>query len=137
MKPCLNFSEVPMVEPIFGHRDYKVYNPYPSLGAPEKICWPRGFPIDLIQKSWNLELTKEVPLNDAANGKIGILQSLADFQPDVDALFRLTRKTPFIFQRPPIRKPNGKYSHGQKLFTFTKQVLSKPVSRKILSAKID
>ena len=28
------------------------------------------------------------------------------------------------------------YSHGQKLFTFTKQVLSKPVSRKIISAKI-
>ena len=29
-----------------------------------------------------------------------------------------------------------RYSHGQKLFTFTKQVLSKLVSRKIISAKI-
>ena len=114
---CLNLnfkciyinSEVSMVEPIFGHRDYKVYNPYPSLGAPEKICWPRGFPIDLIQKSWNLELSKEVPSNDAGNGKIGVLQSLADFQPDVDALFRLTRKTPFMFERPPIRNVNGKF----------------------------
>ena len=28
------------------------------------------------------------------------------------------------------------YSHAQKLFTFTKQVLSKPVSRKIISPKI-
>ena len=30
----------------------------------------------------------------------GVLQSVADFQPDVDAIFRLTRNTPFSFQRP-------------------------------------
>ena len=29
-----------------------------------------------------------------------VLQSVADYQPDVDAIYRLTRKTPFIFQRP-------------------------------------
>ena len=28
------------------------------------------------------------------------LQSVADYQPDVDAIYRLTRKTPFVFQRP-------------------------------------
>ena len=29
-----------------------------------------------------------------------VLQSVADYQPDVDAIYRLTRKTPFVFQRP-------------------------------------
>ena len=100
-----SFSEVQLVQPILDDSD-KVYNPYPSLGAPEKTCWPRGFPIDLIKNNWNLEFTKEMPANQ--DGKIGVMQSLADFQPDLDALYRLTRTTPFVFQRPPIRKLNGK-----------------------------
>ena len=29
-----------------------------------------------------------------------ILQSVADFQPDVDAIYRLTRTTPLSFERP-------------------------------------
>ena len=29
-----------------------------------------------------------------------VLQSVADFQPDVDAIYRLTRTTPFSFKRP-------------------------------------
>ena len=29
-----------------------------------------------------------------------VLQSVADYQPDVDAIYRLTRETPFVFQRP-------------------------------------
>ena len=33
-----------------------------------------------------------------------VLQSVADSQPDVDAIFRLTRKTPFSFLRPPYSK---------------------------------
>ena len=90
-----------MVQPIL-NSDQKAYNPYPSLGAPIESCWPRGFPINLVQKSWNQQLT---PVKN--DGKFGVLQSLADFQPDVDALYRLTQKTPFVFQRPPIRKLNG------------------------------
>ena len=36
----------------------------------------------------------------------GVLQSLADIQPDVDAIYRLTRETPFNFKRPqPIPTP--------------------------------
>ena len=32
--------------------------------------------------------------------KFAVLQSVADFQPDVDAIYRLTRTTPFSFKRP-------------------------------------
>lgn len=31
--------------------------------------------------------------------KFAVLQSLADVQPDVDAMFRLTHKTPFVFKK--------------------------------------
>jgi hypothetical protein len=38
--------------------------------------------------------------------KFGVLQSLADVQPDVDAIYRLTKETPFNFKRPmPIPSP--------------------------------
>jgi hypothetical protein len=30
----------------------------------------------------------------------GVIQSLADVEPDVDAIFRMTQKTPFMFDRP-------------------------------------
>ena len=32
--------------------------------------------------------------------RFGVLQSLADIQPDVDAIYRMTRETPFNFKRP-------------------------------------
>ena len=36
---------------------------------------------------------------DIHRPNFGILQSLADIQPDVDAIFRLTHKTPFVFNK--------------------------------------
>ena len=49
---------------------------------------------------------KEILENDAEYDaeatlmNFAVLQSVADFQPDVDAIYRLTRTTPFMFQRP-------------------------------------
>ena len=96
-----------MVEPILEPND-KAYNPYPSLGAPDNPVWPRGFPIDLVQKQWDQQMSPPIVQSDAK--RLGVLQSLADFQPDVDALYRLTQKTPFVFQRPSIRKLHGNFS---------------------------
>ena len=108
--PCSNqffvLSELPVVEPILEPND-KAYNPYPSLGAPDNPVWPRGFPIDLVQKQWDQQMSPPIVQSDAK--RLGVLQSLADFQPDVDALYRLTQKTPFVFQRPPIRKLHGNF----------------------------
>ena len=73
------------------------YNPYPFLGSPSSKAWPRGFPLNRVlaalktRNNWAFE-TKDTPFD-----KIGILQSLADFQPDVDASYRLTEGTPFYF----------------------------------------
>jgi STELLO glycosyltransferases len=71
-----------------------VVNPYPSYGT--FSMWPRGLPLDLIRG-----LT--TPTNDINNNKhnenishmegrvgCGIIQSLANVEPDVDAIYRLT-----------------------------------------------
>ena len=68
------------------------YNPYPILGAPQVPCWPRGFPLDILHLTEN----KTIPSKPQ---KFAVLQSLADYEPDMDALFRLTYNTPFVFKR--------------------------------------
>lgn len=74
-----------------------VYNPYPALGAPKTPCWPRGFPMNSVLQSSNADIISK--FKDVPRPNFGILQSLADIQPDVDAVFRLTHKTPFVFNK--------------------------------------
>ncbi|KAH3821861.1 hypothetical protein DPMN_123629 [Dreissena polymorpha] len=79
------------------------FNPYPMLGAPYSNCWPRGYPLTLIHKSSNqgvFKLTKFTENIENILNNIGVLQSLADHEPDVDALYRLIQGTPFKFKRP-------------------------------------
>jgi hypothetical protein len=62
-----------------------------QLFTKQKI-WPRGLPLNFILKDFELEkhlLTK--------NCKIGIWQGLADEDPDVDAIYRLTINKPCYF----------------------------------------
>ena len=74
-----------------------VYNPYPVLGAPTLPSWPRGLPLEVIKKP---EYSNNTLLETEMNAKsIGVLQSLADYQPDVDAIYRITQPVPFWFQR--------------------------------------
>lgn len=68
--------------------------------------WPRGLPIDLISKNFSLESTLF-----KSSSKIGIWQGLADEDPDVDAIYRLTNDTPCYFnQRKPIVLGKGTIS---------------------------
>ena len=54
--------------------------------------WPRGLPLHLITKDF--ELDKKLKFE---NCKIGVWQGLADEDPDVDAIYRLTNDTPCYF----------------------------------------
>ena len=56
--------------------------------------WPRGLPLHLITKKFDLE-------SDLATSqiKVGMWQGLADEDPDVDAIYRLTSDTPVYFKR--------------------------------------
>lgn len=49
--------------------------------------WSRGYPLELINKENELLLEK---INEIDLNKVGIVQSLVDGDPDVDAIFRLT-----------------------------------------------
>jgi hypothetical protein len=70
-----------------------IYQAYSS--AP---IWPRGLPLKLITKKFNFD-----NLSQKENCKVGIWQGLADEDPDVDAIYRLTSDVPCFFnERAPI-----------------------------------
>ena len=92
------------------HRDIKVriiekkewINIYKYFG--NNIVWPRGFPLNQIKSKVILE-TKE---SEISIDSVGVFQSIADQDPDVDAIFRLTQNLPQTFiNNSPIFLING------------------------------
>lgn len=57
------------------------------------VIWPRGFPLEELQK-------KQIPLSSLKNERTNcpIQQGLADENPDVDAIYRLTYPLPINFE---------------------------------------
>ena len=70
--------------------DTKFINMY-ELYTEQKI-WPRGMPLQYINQKNNYKIFKE-------KCEVGIWQSLADADPDVDAIYRLTNNTPCFFDK--------------------------------------
>ena len=76
--------------------------------------WPRGLPLNLIGKQYDLE-----PGIEQRPCKVGIWQGLADDDPDVDAIYRLTNNTPCYFdKREPIVLGNNTISPFNSQNTF-------------------
>jgi hypothetical protein len=73
------------------------FNPYLLMGAPVQhpSAWPRGLPLHLIKQPCQHNL---VPASHQTNASIAVVQSLANHEPDVDGIFRLTRTIPFDFE---------------------------------------
>ena len=97
-----------------GTRVHHLYNPYPNFDAVNtqgdtEFIWPRGFPLNFIQDS-NTSIF--LPEKSIDSGDVCIFQSLANNNPDVDAIYRLTRKLPVNFQRENYIQaiPKGTYS---------------------------
>jgi hypothetical protein len=89
-------------EPEAGYESL-VLNPYPLMGANVSPCWPRGFPLErIISNSSSHARPSPIRLAHVtvAASAVGIMQSLANHDPDVDAIYRLTQPLPFDF---PIR----------------------------------
>ena len=95
--------------------DSVVLNPYPLMGANVAPVWPRGFPLERIVSN-SSSARKEIPTMPVEVDKtaVGILQSLANHDPDVDAIYRLTMPLPFDFPRrgntQALMVPIGSYS---------------------------
>ena len=86
---------------VCGEQLQSVHNPYPGFSKADATAdlpsWPRGFPLDRIrdQTSFNTSTC------DASCSTVSILQSLADNDPDVDAIYRMTRALPLTFDSHP------------------------------------
>lgn len=82
----------------------------------EEHVWQRGFPLNRI-----LERKKpdSQPANNLTAADVGILQFLADEDPDVDAIYRLTNNKPIYFQkRAPLFLLPGTYTPFNSQNTF-------------------
>mmetsp|Transcript_26392 Transcript_26392/g.91059 ORF Transcript_26392/g.91059 Transcript_26392/m.91059 type:complete len:401 (+) Transcript_26392:106-1308(+) len=68
---------------------YAFVNPYARVfGAPQ--MWPRGYPLDRINTPTNVPLRSETEsVFKHSNVVLGAVQTLAQHDPDVDALYRL------------------------------------------------
>lgn len=76
-----------------------------QLYTKQKI-WARGLPLNLITTQFELE--KDLSVKKC---KVGIWQGLADEDPDVDAIYRLTNDTPCYFEeREPVVLSKGTIS---------------------------
>jgi len=82
-----------------------VFNPYPYFQPTDDslVVWPRGFPLQFINDNRTYDVTSDAfdvkRLDGADFENIAVLQSLADHDPDVDAIYRMTRQLPISFQR--------------------------------------
>lgn len=70
-------------------------NPYPIFRPTCGHIWPRGFPLDHVQGHGTDSRTLE---NTTLERPPAVQQFLADEDPDVDAIFRLTRALPCSFR---------------------------------------
>lgn len=77
------FDDVPTSITARVAPDSEWVNPYAFFT--DRFIWPRGFPLDAIQQSMSMESDAVVTVNQPC-----VLQALADGDPDVDAIYRLS-----------------------------------------------
>ena len=78
------------------------FNPYPLMGSTSESAWPRGFPLPSITE--HDSYAAEILPAHVDWDTLGVFQAVADHDPDVDAIYRMTvRELHFTFD--PTRKP--------------------------------
>ena len=76
-------------------------NPYPYFRSTKFRTWPRGFPLDYLK---NGNILPSI-CNKTSDWNLAVIQSLANGEADVDAIYRLTFDNKFNFSaRPDIDK---------------------------------
>ncbi|GFH56578.1 hypothetical protein CTEN210_13054 [Chaetoceros tenuissimus] len=94
-----------------------VFNHHPVMKPSfDGTSWARGFPLDLLQKEsthGEVVFTKDIPYQGAKE-EIGVIQYLADGNPDIDAIHRLEKPLPMTFDNSntatPVLVPKHSYA---------------------------
>jgi len=93
--------------------NHHLFNPYPQFNPTCGHIWPRGLPLDFVRgkgiENWTLS-TYQLERPPA------VQQYVADEDPDVDAIFRLTRNLPCHFEGLPKDAPNAMLVVPQNVF---------------------
>jgi hypothetical protein len=90
-----NIMEIPIAS--------RKINPYLYFGVMDKnsipkFVWPRGFPLPHITNySESARPTPNYIMKNHSLSEVGVVQFLADNDPDVDAIYRLTKHLPLFF----------------------------------------
>ena len=95
LQPIPDYHQYHSVTTHLPYSSSPLLNLYPTMGASQSPSWPRGFPLLKITANDSLPFLS-LPVNIKPRS-IGVLQSLANGDPDVDAIFRMTGKIPFNF----------------------------------------
>ncbi len=81
-------------------KKFLTFNGYPMMGAFHLPIWPRGLPLTHIKSEASFKfLPKDVQKVSMSESSIAIVQSLANKDPDVDAIYRLSLPLPVSFPR--------------------------------------
>jgi hypothetical protein len=92
----INFDSMESPDPLMDYSIVDLLKSSPATGwiniyreFADGLCWPRGFPLDLIRHYDSIEMTRKMPW--------GIIQYLVDDDPDTDAIYRLIIGQPVKF----------------------------------------
>ncbi len=89
------------------------FNAYPLMGANHQPIWPRGLPLNHIKVDRGQKIMDDMLCRSFTSlASIAIIQSLANGDPDVDAIYRLTLPLPVEFKRERtcLAVPQGSYA---------------------------
>ncbi|KAL3864726.1 hypothetical protein ACJMK2_006383 [Sinanodonta woodiana] len=75
---------------------HKLFNPYPYFSVNETCIWPRGFPLECVRDT---STSPELCKGNISLESVGVFQSIANTEPDVDAMCRLTHEYPTMFEK--------------------------------------
>ncbi|KAL3864857.1 hypothetical protein ACJMK2_006507 [Sinanodonta woodiana] len=75
---------------------HKLFNPYLYFSVNETCIWPRGFPLECVRDT---STSPELCKGNISLENVGVFQSIANTEPDVDAMCRLTHEYPTMFEK--------------------------------------
>jgi len=77
------------------------FNPLPLMHPTAPETWPRGFPLELVKDANTTGVATKLSYGSLPISSIGVIQAVCNGDPDVDAVYRLTRPLPFEFDQGP------------------------------------